>query len=473
VAGPDALTGRVVRPGEPGYEEARLDYNLHFADVRPRYIVFCTAPEDVGNAIRFARTRGLPLRARSGRHSYEAYSIVDGGVVIDVSPLCGVRLDPDRRLCRIGAGADLGRIYEALWAQGRRAIAGGTCGGVGIAGLTLGGGFGLIGRRYGLTCDRLVGLEMYDARGRRVAADDRSRPNLMWASRGGGGGNFGIVTSLTFRVVPVGRVSIFRLLWPWEAIVDAIGAFEDWGDPDRLDWRLTPVLNLKARQAGNVAVFGQFLGPVWQLRNLVRPLARAIRPIETEFAALTFIEAVRHFGGAVPGAERWAIEPSERGERFKNSSAYQYRRFPRQAAEILRDHLAQTPGPACLVQEDLYGGQVAAVSDAATAVAHRRRVRAVLQPQAYWDRASEANAHIAWVGSLRRALAPYTDGGYVNYIDRDVRDWPRFYYGQNLPRLIRVKRHYDPENVFDFPQGLSRLTGPEAPPDTVDAGTGA
>ena len=452
------LTGFVVEPGDPGYDQARLDYNLRFDDIRPRAIVFCRQPEDVGNAIRFARRKRLPLRPRSGRHSYEAYSVVDGGVVVDVSAFRHVRLDRDRGLVRIGAGANLGTVYQALWDEGRAAIPGGTCGGVGIAGLALGGGFGLIGRAYGLTCDAMTGLGMYDADGNRLWADDACRPDLMWASRGGGGGNFGIVTEFEFSVVPVDRVSIFRIVWPWAAMPEALDAFQRWADPIGLDPRLSPVMNLKARTAGNVAAFGQFLGPLEELASLVRPLRQAARPTQFELQEMSFIEAVRHFGGAIPGVERWTVQATvEAGERFKNTSAYQYRLFDRQAIATLREHLRDTPSPACLIEMDAYGGKVAARSDTATAFPHRQGVRSVLQPQAHWDTASEGGAHIAWVNALRLALDPYTHGGYLNYIDREVRDWPRFYYGRNLPRLLAVKARCDPRNVFDFPQGLGRL----------------
>lgn len=379
--------------------------------------------------------------------------------MIDVSPMRRVQLDGRRDRARVDGGANLGTIYRALWDQGRAAIPGGTCGGVGIAGLALGGGFGLISRRYGLTCDAMVGLEMVDGAGRRLSADDERRPNLMWASRGGGGGNFGIVTAFEFRTVRVDRVSIFRILWPWAAITQALDAFQVWADPEGLDPRLSPVMNLKARSVGNVAAFGEFLGPVAELEALIRPLVRAASPIEVEIRRLSFIDAVDRFGGAVPGAERWTIQATlAPGERFKNTSAYQYRRFEPAALSVIRNHRADTPSPACLIEMDAYGGRVAEVADAATAFAHRQGVRAVRQPQAYWNTPAEAPAHHAWVEALRRALLPFTHGGYPNYIDRDVRDWPRFYYGRNLERLVEVKRRYDPGDVFEFPQGLARLT---------------
>jgi len=453
----EGLTGRVVRPGDPGYDEARLDYNLRFDKVFPSAIVFCDTADDVARTIAYARRRHRPVRVRSGRHSYEAYSIVDGGIVIDVSPMRRVWVDLRRGVARIGAGIDLGTVYQRLWDAGHVTVPGGTCGGVGLAGLALGGGFGLIGRRYGLTCDAVVGLEMVDAEGARLHVDERSHASLLWASRGGGGGNFGVVTEFTMRVQRVETVSIFRILWPWDAIADVIDGYQAWANPQVLDDRLTPVLNLKARTGGSVAAFGQFLGPAARLYDLIRPLVAVAHPYEVEIQTMPYIDAVRHFGGTAPGGSRFAMSRAEPGERFKNTSAYQYRLFDTQAIATIKDHLADTPSAACLIGLDTVGGAVARRSDTATAFAHRRGVRASLQPQAYWDTDSEQAAHVAWVDDLTRALGPFTHGGYVNYIDRALRDWPQAYYGPNLDRLLAVKRAYDPCNVFDFPQGLGQL----------------
>ncbi|WP_147372891.1 FAD-binding oxidoreductase, partial [Calidithermus terrae] len=184
------LTGRVVRPGDPGYDAARRNYNERF-DVRPALVVFCQSVEDVRNALGFARERGMPLRVRGGWHSYEAFSLVEGGLVLDVSDLHAVRVSPDRRTADVGAGAQLIQLYQRLGQLGLT-LPGGTCPTVGIAGLTLGGGFGLTSRRYGLTCDCLEEVELVDAEGRVRIASEFRHPDLFWALRGGGGGNFGV-----------------------------------------------------------------------------------------------------------------------------------------------------------------------------------------------------------------------------------------------------------------------------------------
>ncbi|MCY0989542.1 FAD-binding oxidoreductase [Nannocystis sp. ILAH1] len=232
------LTGRVVYPGDPDYAAARRDYNLRI-DVRPSAIVFAQQPLDVQSAVAWARANGVPPAMRSGRHSYEGFSLVENGIVIDVSSLDSVEYDDATGLAKIGAGAQLLPIYEAL-AHRNVTIPGGSCPTVGIAGLTLGGGFGLLGRSRGLTCDSLVEVEMVDAKGGIVLASETRNSELFWALRGGGGGNFGVVTSFTFRAAPIGPVAIYRIQWPWEQIQAVTAAWQAWAPGT--DRRLVSIL---------------------------------------------------------------------------------------------------------------------------------------------------------------------------------------------------------------------------------------
>lgn len=459
----ETLTGHVVGPHSPEYAAARLDNNRRF-DKFPRYIDFCLSAEDVANAVLWSRAHGLPLRARSGRHSYEAYSILNGGVVIDVSPLHGVELDAARGTARIGAGADLGRIYDALWAQGRVTIPGGGCTGVGIAGLALGGGFGFLTRLHSLTCDSLVELEMVDADGRLVRADAGTRGDLLWASRGGGGGNFGVNTAFTFRVVPVDYVTAFSVVWPWATIRAVFAAWQAWADPTGLDPRLTPILLLPAESAGYISVIGEFVGPAPELRRLLAPLLRAAVPTDVKVVYEPYIDAVHRFVGRAAtqdGPHRWAADrPADPAlDRFKNTSAFQFEPFDALAVETMIAHLRAAPSPNAEVQFNLHGGAEANVPPQ-TAAYPWRGARFSLQYQAYWSRAGEGPALIRWVDGFRRAMLPFTRGAYVNYIDDDIGDWPTAYYDGSLARLVAVKHAYDPLNVFDFPQGLGRVRLP-------------
>lgn len=464
----DTLTGLVVDRTNPLYDEARLDYNTGLPPARPMYIVFCQDVHDIVNAVRWSRRHGVPLRVRSGRHSYENYSVLDEGLVIDVSPLNRITFDPATGLATIGAGAALLPLYQALWDQGRVTIPGGSCPTVGISGLTLGGGFGLVSRLFGLTCDALESLEMITASGDVIRASRHEDPSLFWASRGGGGGNFGVVSAFTFRTFPTDKVTTFVLTWPWSALRSVMKAFQRWADPNTLDRRVVPLLKITSKTVGHVVVVGEFVGPSDQLETLLQPLIQGVPPEKSSLTYRDYIDAVYFFAGVRPPAPAVGFEPlsglllphplsNEDHEMFKNTSAYQFDLLPDAAIDAMTYWLSHTAGAANLVQFDGYGGAVADIPDHATAFPHRQGVRASLQYQAYWSDESEAGANTRWVESFRRAMLPWTRDGYLNYIDREVRNWPEAYYGGNLDRLLRVKRKYDPDNVFDFPQGLGRL----------------
>jgi len=531
----DTLTGDVVDRRNPAYEAARMDFNRRIQRF-PLYVVFCASGHDVRDAVLWSRAHGVPLRVRSGRHSYEDYSVLDHGVVIDVSALNAVELDAARRTAHIGAGANLGQIYDALWDQGRVTIPGGGCTGVGIAGLALGGGFGFLARPFGLTCDSMEALEMVDARGRVVVADARQNEDLFWGSRGGGGGNFGAVTRFTFRVQPIDNVTVFSIVWPWDAIRPVFAAWQAWADPDTLDPRLTPILILPAKSAGYINAIGEFVGPFAELDRLIQPLLRAAPPSDLQIVYEPYIDAVHRFvgsasggaapqgggglaadapqsgggsapdapqsgavrltspavrltsravrltspGGSAPDApqggavrltsravrltsplHRWAADrPADPAlDKFKNTSAFQFHPFDGRAVDVMLAELERSPSPNTEVQFNLHGGAEARVPPHATAYPWRG-ARYSLQYQAYWSDPAEGPALIRWVEGFRRALLPWTRGAYVNYIDGDIADWPTAYYDANVARLVAVKRRYDPDNVFDFPQGIGRIRLP-------------
>lgn len=452
----NTLTGGVVAPWDPRYNTARLDYNARFNDIHPAYVVYCHVPEDVSQAIRWARRHHMPFRLRSGGHSYEAYSLVECGLVIDVSRMRHIHWDAATGLARIGAGAALIDVYQTLWDLGRVTIPGGSCAGVGIAGLTLGGGFGLVSRQFGLTIDALEEVLMLDAEGCPVRASADQHPDLFWGLRGAGANNFGAVAELTFRTHPVDNVAIFHLQWAWDRLPEVVPVYQVWSDPVTSDARLTSVLTLNSRQQGFVSIIGEFLGPQDALESQLAPLlaipGRTAYTIQTE----TYIEAVRHFAGLGDAPEQWLAHGLPEQDIFKNTSAYAYDIFSEAALSVIQDALAHTPGPSCLVQLGSFGGAIRQVPPRETAFFHRY-ARSEMQYQAYWTSPAVADAHIRWVEDFRRAMLPFTVGAYVNYCDGAIKDWPQAYWGPNLDRLIRIKRHWDPDKVFRYPQGLSQL----------------
>ena len=438
VAGPVELTGRVIRPGDVAYEEARWDFNGRFSRF-PAAIVVCERVEDVQNAVRWARQEGVPLCARSGGHSYEAYSTLDNGLVIDVSGLDRVEVDVARGEAVIGAGVRLLDLYQRLWERGV-ALPGGTCPTVGIAGLALGGGVGYLSRQYGLTCDHLLALEMIDADGGLLRASEGEHGDLFWASRGGGGGNFGIATSFTFRVHPIAEVAVYTVTWPWEAVGEALDVWQRWAPV--VDERLTAGFVVPDASAGVVVSTGQFTGPPAELEGLIAPLLTSGGQLSQETRAIPFIQAVHEFGG----------EPFPRST-FKNTGAFVYEPWSAVAIATFVEQMRASPTTANVVGFFPWGGAIAAVDTAATAVVHRPAIYDV-QYQAYWHDPAEEDADVAWVRDIRAAMLPYTVGTYVNYIDDDIPDWADAYYGANFARLVSVKRAYDPDDVFNGPQSV-------------------
>ncbi len=455
----DTLTGIVVAPWSPSYNESRVDYNTRFPPFSPAYVVYCQKAMDVIRAIRWATSHKVRFRIRSGGHSYEAYSLLNGGLVIDVSAIRYVDYQPATGIAKIGAGAKLLDIYQSLWDQGRVTIPGGSCATVGIAGLTLGGGFGLVSRKFGLTCDSLVGLTMVDARGQIVEASASQHRDLFWASRGGGGNNFGVVTEFRFQTHPVSEVTIFFLQWTWDRLPDVLPGFQHWSDPESLDDRIVGILTLPSAVTGHVSVSGEFLGEPEELLPLLSPLLKIPGMTEKVIRSMSYIEAVKHFAGVATEPHRWIAQGVPDHDTFKNTSAYTFEIFKEPAIRVIQDALSHVPGPSALVQLDTYGGAIARVPDDATAFPHRK-ARACLQFQTYWTNPEETDAHIRWVERFRRAMLPYTSGAYLNYCDSRIERWPRDYYDGNLKRLLTVKRHWDPKNVFQFPQGLSQIVQP-------------
>jgi FAD/FMN-containing dehydrogenase len=433
-----ALTGRVIWPSDPAYDEARQSFNARFSHF-PAAIVVCDNTDDVRNAVLWARQEGIPLRARSGGHSYEGFSVVDGGLVIDVGGLNGVVVDASRGEAVVGAGVRLLDLYRRLWDHGVT-IPGGTCPGIGIAGLTLGGGIGFLSRQYGLTCDNLLAVELVDAEGRVLRASESEHADLFWALRGGGGGNFVIATAFTFRVHPIGDVVVCTVRWPWDDAEGVLDAWQRWAPG--VDERLCVALAIAHPSAGTISATGLFTGSAVELPSLLEPLLRAGTPNAPLIQSLPFLTAAEQFAGSPTTSVH-----------FKNASSLADEPLPAEAIATLVEHLRAAPFASDLVGFFPLGGAIATVDPAATAFVHRRALFD-LQYQAYWWDDSAAPASLAWVRELRAAMAPYTTGAYVNYIDADIPDWATAYYGANLARLKQVKAEYDPDDVFDGPQSI-------------------
>jgi len=451
----------VLTPGSAGYDRARLLYSPRFDTARPEAIVFCETVGDVVHTIRWARRYRVHLVPRSGGHSYGGYSTTTG-VVLDVSRLSRVRVSG--RLAVVGAGALLVDVYSALAAHGRM-IPAGTCPSVGIAGLTLGGGHGYASRKLGLACDALTGLTIVTASGEVLHCDARRHTDLFWACRGGGGGNFGVVTSFTFRTTPVGGVATYVLEWPWAQVREVVAAWQSFAQhaPDELSFDL----NLTATEVRpHMTSAGQYLGSPAELRRALAPLLALGTPMRVEITGRTFLEAALHFAGC----DREGVDRCRRADKFppgtvqretwKAKSDYVKRPLPRAAVDVMVRALEARVADAALgrgtILLDAYGGAIARVLKAATAFVHRDALCSA-QYLAYWPAgdAARAAANLAWMRDFYASLRPYVSGeAYVNYIDPELRNWRHAYYGSNYARLRRVKHRYDPKDFFHFGQSV-------------------
>ncbi len=271
-----SLQGTLIRPNSSYYSTAHQLFNPRFDYIHPAAIAYCVSPADVQTCIAFAQRFGVPLAARSGGHSYAGYSTTTG-LVLDVSRMNTVTVDAGAGTANVGAGTRLIDVYAAL-AQYGLVLPAGTCPTVGIAGLALGGGVGVLGRKLGLTCDSLLAAQIVVADGRVLTCDTNHEPKLFWALRGGGGGNFGVVTSFTFRVYPVASLSLFTLNWPWSSAADVLDAWQNWAPqaPDEL-WSncLFQATSDKGAEPF-VQVGGVYMGEATSLNVLLQPLINRI-----------------------------------------------------------------------------------------------------------------------------------------------------------------------------------------------------
>jgi hypothetical protein len=446
------LTGRIVTPGNPEYELAREEFNTRY-NLYPCIINFCQNAKDVSNAICWARKRKIKFRIRTGRHSYEAYSSLDNGLVIDISEINYVKVDHKKNTARLGAGSLLFPLYQELYEKGYT-IPGGTCPSVGLSGLTLGGGWGMLTRPFGLLIDQLLELEMVDAKGNIIIANKKKNSDLFWASRGGGGGNFGVVTSFVFNLVPIKNVAVFNITWDWKGFEPVVKAWQKWAP--FTDIRLTAIIDLLTKEKGELRALGEFIGSPSELRMLLTPLIEAYPPKMVEVKKVSYIDAVEIFGGRMPGMEEYAVSHGDPDAHpFKNTGAFTKNLLPSEGIKILKHYLANAPSSENKVQLQALAGRVREIQPNETAFVHRKALFSLLYITK-WEEGQdrEAKVNTKWVENMRNALLPFADGAYVNFHDNCIPNWLEQCYGTNLSRLIRVKTKYDPENLFCFPLGI-------------------
>ena len=462
------LSGPLVRPGEAAYAVSRRLFDPRFDSLHPAGIAYCRNPHDVATCLAFVRKFGVPVAARSGGHSYAGWSSTSG-LIIDVTRMSGVNVSGST--ATVGAGTKLIDFYNGLAAHGR-GVPGGSCPTVGIAGLTLGGGVGVVSRAYGLTSDNVLSLQIVTADGQVRTCSPSQNPDLFWACRGGGGGNFGVVTSFTFRTHPVGQIVLFFLSWPWSHAAPVIAAWQSWAPhaPDAL-WSNA---HLAAARGGSVPVIqvgGTFLGSLGAASAQLEKLyaAAGSHPSSPFMETTSWLHAMLVEAGCASLTVNQCHLPTQNpAGQLSRSSEYAKSDF---FTRPLNSHgigtllsgverfqrAAGAPRGSGGIAFDALGGAVNRVAPGATAFVHRN---ALFQAQytTTWPAGSSpaavARQH-AWQQSFWQSMRPYASGqAYQNYIDPALANWRQAYYGANYARLTQVKARYDPDRVFTFPQAV-------------------
>jgi FAD/FMN-containing dehydrogenase len=465
-----SLAGRLVRPDDGEYAVARTNFNPRFDQIHPAGIAYCESAHDVAECLDFVRRHGLPVTPRCGGHSYTGASLVSG-LVIDVSPMSSVRADAASKTATIGAGARLVDVYARLGGEGV-SIPAGSCPTVGISGLTLGGGVGVVTRAHGILSDSLRSAEVVTADGRTLTCDAQNNSDLFWACRGGGGGTFGVATSLTFTTFPTSDIVVFFIDWPWSAARTVVDSWQRWAPsaPDEL-WSNLHVLNGQGKPAPTVQVGGTYLGSQDDAERLITTLKGRIgaepssQVIETTsydhammiMAGCTTLTADQcHLPGTLPG---------------RTSGGRESREPEYAASHIFTTPLTGTAIDAILaavqrrgglagggnggIAFDALGGAVNRVAPGATAFVHRDGLFNGQFTTTWAMDAPDAaiRAQQSWLRALHDAMKPYASGqAYQNYADAGLSTWKQAYFGANYARLLQVKNRYDPDRVFRSPQ---------------------
>jgi FAD/FMN-containing dehydrogenase len=454
-----SLSGVLLRPGDAAYPAATHLYNA-LIPANPAAIAQCRSTSDVQRSLAFARRHDVDVAVRSGGHSYGGYSS-GPGLVIDVTPMDTVT-GAGGGTVTVGAGATLIDVYSTLAPQGLL-LPGGSCPTVGIAGLALGGGIGVFGRAYGLTCDHTVAVDLVTADGvpRRCTPD--AHDDLYWACRGGGGGNFGVVTSFDFRVQQVpASITLFTLEWPWPAAADVFDAWIRWvpSAPDEL-WANCQLYSSGNAGGGLVKVTGVYAGSVAACSSALAPLTAAVGTATTDrfVGPEDYLRAMMIEAGCENETVAACGAPVQ--SPFRTKSTYLGGPLPAPGVDALVTALStlpdSLPGAGGGIVFDAYGGQINAVGPAETAFVHRHAVACAQYSITFPTAAPSAStmaAAAAWLEHVHDAFAPVSQGSYQNYIDPSLSDWQQAYYGSNLNRLRRVKRAYDPDDVFRFAQSI-------------------
>jgi FAD binding domain/Berberine and berberine like len=442
------VRGQVVCPGDRGYDTLRGVFN-GMIDRRPLAVLRAADASDVVRCINFARGHSIPLSVRGGGHSVAGHAVCDDGVMLDMSGMKAVRVDPETRTARAEPGLTLGEFDRSTHAFGLATTLG-LVSVTGIAGLTLGGGLGWLNGRYGLACDNLISAEVATADGQLLRASAQENGDLFWGIRGGGG-NFGVVTSFEYQLHPVDRVLAGGLSYPLSVAPRVLRFYDDFVKtaPDELSTAASLALTPAGEPTVSIAVC--YCGPIDDGEQVLRPLRTFQSPVEDGIQPMpyTVLQASRDEGF-----------PSGRLHYWKSGWL---RDVTGGAIETLMRFVPRMPSSASGVGLQQMHGSASRVAPSATAFPHRAEQYDFLVGS-QWSDATDSDSNVRWTKALFEAMRPHLEESvYVNNLGDEGRGRVQAAYGENYRRLSAVKRTYDPDNLFRANQNIEPAT------DTVRA----
>lgn len=435
----EKLSGRLIFPDDPGYDALRQVWNGRI-DKRPALIARCANADDIAEAIRFARENDIEASIRGGGHNIAGNSLCNGGIVIDLSGMKGIVVDPAARTARAEPGLLLHEFDTATQVHGL-ATTMGLMSDTGIAGLTLGGGLGRLARKYGATCDNLLAAEVVLADGTRVTARPEENPDLFWGLRGGGG-NFGVVAAFTYRLHPVGPTLLGgMLLYDFVRAREVLRFYRDFcrSAPDEVSADVAMLTSPDAQKV--LAISACYIGPLDEGEQVLRPLRQFGRPLADQIAATQYTSLQISVDSPLPRGRRYYWK------------AHLLKQLDDPMIDILVAGFARVPSPMSILVLQLFGGAVARVDQTATAYPHRNAAFDCI-PICAWEDPADDERNVAWGRGLWDELRPYAGEVYVNNLGDEGEQRVRAALGPNYERLGALKRRYDPTNFFHRNQNI-------------------
>ncbi len=430
-----AFSGTILQPGDEGYDDARRVHN-GLIDRRPAIIARCAGTADIQDAVKLARASGLEISVRGGGHNVAGRAVAEGGLMIDLSPMRGIHVDPTAQTARAQGGVLWSELNREAHAHGL-AVTGGAISSTGIAGYTLGGGLGWLMAKHGLGADNLIGVELVTADGEVLNVSDDTHPDLMWALRGGGG-NFGIAASLVYRMHPLKMVAGGLIAHPIDAAGDMLRFYRD-AVADCTDDLTVFAAVVHAPDGSGMKLAAMVVfhtGDPAEAERDIAPFTSWGSPAVVDVGPMPYPVINTLLDAAYPkGALNYWLSSFTTG-------------MPDGLIDTVVERFASVPSPMTAILFEHFHGAVTRVGPTETAVPHREEGWNLLLPSEWMDPA-DTEANIAWTKDSFAALSEHFRGGrWLNYLGDDQDDAISAAYGPNYDRLVEVKRRYDPENVF-------------------------